>query len=718
MTTRIRSGHSGPGTITIAVRPVVVSVFLMALVPAVSPAAQDTNDRLDALLKQLKTGDAATTYKAAGRIPAAAQASGDYKRAVPALMERLDDWRQVMIIGGGSTTGSYVHSAAKRALVAIGKPAVPALLTRLRSIKKESRSVGDQCTIEALGQIGDPGAVDPLVGYVRRRDMNFRRPAMAALGSIGGKKAWDTLADLLEREKGPLRLSAARGLVEIDAAKAKKLIIPHVNTMLAYPDARVKRGTMNLLTRCKMTEAPRGLVTLLHDKDASVMKTAVFTLKYVPAPAGALPRLVELAENKATGEQALAAIKVISDPKAIKGLLKLTRSGNAGVRGAATKALGNLKNPEAVPELTALLNDGDRTVRWNALFAISEIPGSEAQKALYAATKNEDEKLSKMAEGFLMKRTGPAAVNLAQDMLADPDPNIRKNAAVTLAEAHKSNRDAVNRLLAAIEDPDKKVRSAAAFALGRIGSRRALLPLVGALHRERAPASMHTFENPGAYYISAISRLTKAHEQNPDRWYTWLLGKMTATGSRDPDTLIGEGGFALLKEMSTYESTGEKDFRRRALDLLTAQSVDKQRAAVMAIGLLGNEADLRQLKAIKTDDADVQRDVKTAVRWIEKEAAAAGSTTVARPKNNPKKTTRKPEKKPAPRKTTPVKTAPPPPLNATVKMIVYGSSPRAFINNKMVKVGDRIGQWTVKAIRRAEVIVTWREHEQRLNVSR
>lgn len=718
MTTRIRFGRPGAEKATIAVRPVVVWMFLAALLPAVSPAAQDTHERLNALLTQLKTGDAVAAYKAAGRMPAAAKASGDYTRAIPALMERLDDWRQVMIVGGGSQTGSYVHSAAKRALVTIGKPAVPALVTRLRSIKKGSRLVGDQCTIEALGQIGDPRAVDPLVAYVRRRDMSFRRPAMAALGALGGDKARDTLADLLEREKGALRLSAARGLVEIDAAQAKKLIMPHVNTMLACPDARVKQGTMNLLTRCKMTEAPRGLVKLLHDQNTSVMKTAVFTLKYVPAPADALPRLVELAEHKAVGEQALGAIKAINDPKAVGGLLQLTRSGNAGIRGAATKALGNLKNPEAVPELTGLLNDDDRTVRWNALFAIAEIPGAAAQKALYAATKSEDEKLGEMAEGFLMKRTGPAALSTALEMLADPDPNVRKNAAVTLAEAEAGNREAVDRLLAAIEDPDNKVRSAAAFALGRIGSRRALLPLVRALHCEKAPASMYKFENPKAYFISAISRLTRAHEQNPDTWYAWLLGKMTATGSRDPDTLIGEGGFALLKEMRTYESTSEKDFRRRALDLLAAQSVDRQRAAVMAIGLLGNEADLQQLKAIKTDDPGLQRDVNTAVRWIQQEAEAGSHATVARPKSTPKKTPQKPEKKPPPPTPRPAKTGPPPPLKATVKMIVHGSRPRAFINNKMVKVGDRIGQWTVKEIRRAEVIVTCKGHVRRLNVSR
>ena len=64
---------------------------------------------------------------------------------------------------------------------------------------------------------------------------------------------------------------------------------------------------------------------------------------------------------------------------------------------------------------------------------------------------------------------GAAAVPALLEMLADPDPALRSDAARAIARIGSDARDAVPQLTAALGDPDVNVRRYAARALGSIG---------------------------------------------------------------------------------------------------------------------------------------------------------------------------------------------------------------------------------------------------------
>jgi HEAT repeat protein len=74
-------------------------------------------------------------------------------------------------------------------------------------------------------------------------------------------------------------------------------------------------------------------------------------------------------------------------------------------------------------------------------------------------------------------RIGAAAVPALVEVLADPNPVVRRRAAQALARIGPDARDAVPDLIVALQDRNEEVRKSAARALGQIGpDARAAIP--------------------------------------------------------------------------------------------------------------------------------------------------------------------------------------------------------------------------------------------------
>src|SRR5216684_7655949 len=78
----------------------------------------------------------------------------------------------------------------------------------------------------------------------------------------------------------------------------------------------------------------------------------------------------------------------------------------------------------------------------------------------------------------ILRDQPPAPPDLVR-LITDPDARVRRRAA--LAIGHVGLREGVAPLIATLADPDLEVRQMAAFALGLIGDKRARDPLVAAL---------------------------------------------------------------------------------------------------------------------------------------------------------------------------------------------------------------------------------------------
>ena len=112
--------------------------------------------------------------------------------------------------------GDASAPAGKDDLVKLGKPAVPKLIEALKSDSTFARAT----TAEALGEIGDPKAVDPLIASLKDDDERLRASAAYALGALGDAKAVEPLAAALEDESVLVAANAAEALGKLGDKKA------------------------------------------------------------------------------------------------------------------------------------------------------------------------------------------------------------------------------------------------------------------------------------------------------------------------------------------------------------------------------------------------------------------------------------------------------------------------------------------------------------------
>ncbi len=703
------------------------SVVLLYGLWASVALAQSPEEALQDNMRKLAGGGPVEAFKAAREIGKLAHQGQACDAAIPLLMDHLDDGRKVRVVYSfGSISGDYVHEAARSALVAIGKPAVAPLIRRVDAILPGSGRVGDQMAIEALGDIGDPRALDVLQPYILGQGRPFRHVAIRAVAKIGGEAAWASLAAILDNDTGKTRLIAAQGLASLDAAQAGPLIAPHIGAMLSESD--VRQGAITLVHNCRIQSAAPQLVKLLDDQDEMVVAHSLTALAVLSLPAEALPRLVALSRLKPHNERAAKAIAAIDDPAARNGLTALLDDNDSVVRRAAAAALGKLKDPRVVPLLYARLNDPDAEMRWQAMNDLKTTPGPEALQALLLATANEDEKMARMAENALRTRREAAPAQALLGMLGHPQARVRKNVALVLANGPEDPaiEDA---LLSALNDPAPEVRYAAGQALAQVGTRQAFIPLLRALYCEPTPTSVHDPENPGLSFCQALSSLASPlYVQEPEKWLNWALGKMTEIGSRDPDRLLLADSAAMFDEMHRYRSTTVAEVRERALILLQDPSVDKRRAGVIALGIMAAPEDLARIQTLDAADPGLASDIRMAVAWMEEGQLHTDGQGVAEEGYTPdwvlapaSAAIQGPDR-PADAGAVDVETAPapatPPSIDFEVTMILPGERGRAMIGGKMVRVGDQIGQWTVKAIKADAVTITCDGYDAVLGLSK
>jgi HEAT repeat protein len=114
----------------------------------------------------------------------------------------------------------YVRSRAANALGLIGRPAVH----RLNEVLKEGVVMARCGAAAALGQTGDPDAIEPLIRSLADHETEVRVEAAAALGAIG-EPATASLIKFLKYTGGELRVEVVRALGQLNASEALEPLI-------------------------------------------------------------------------------------------------------------------------------------------------------------------------------------------------------------------------------------------------------------------------------------------------------------------------------------------------------------------------------------------------------------------------------------------------------------------------------------------------------------
>jgi HEAT repeat protein len=352
--------------------------------------------------------------------------SGKHKQAVPSLIKLLED------------ESPEVRIAAIEALGAIGHPAsVEPLVVALSNLHKTAKSrsrhpnhgaemMEHEALAKAVAAAGEP-AVPPLLKALEYEDKEARRLAAQALGRIKDPRAVEPLMRKLEDNRSDVRQAAALALGTIGDLRAIGALIKAADGR----DMETRRAAVDALGLLGSESAVNALIKAAGDQSEAVQLAAIKALAKIGGlRAAACLRSAMTGPRRTMCDAAEAALKSIQFSPA----------------GAAERA-----------ELAVILND----------FAAARGEGGMAVPAFIKALDFKDPQMrSKAAESLGLLKSAEAVTPLLQ-ALKDSNPAVQE---ATVNALVNIGAPALEGLEESLTFYDASVVRSAANALGRIGS--------------------------------------------------------------------------------------------------------------------------------------------------------------------------------------------------------------------------------------------------------
>ena len=230
-----------------------------------------------------------------------------------------------------------------------------------------------------------------------------------------------------------------------------------------------------------------GLIKALNNEDYIVRKEASSALKYVgdQRAVDALIKSLEY-ENWHSKFSVLISVRAnsaealgkIGSKKAVPFLIESLHDNDVEVRWKSAEALGRIGDKSAVEPLIFLLEDSDGDVRKHTARALGDLGDERAVDPLIDSLQDIDWPVRKNAATALGRIGDERALKPLLNALQDDDIDVRRHAIGALV---KMKKHAVKPLLKKLNDMDWQTRAITAEALGRIGDKKAVLPLAKAL---------------------------------------------------------------------------------------------------------------------------------------------------------------------------------------------------------------------------------------------
>ncbi|MCS5531575.1 MAG: HEAT repeat domain-containing protein [Candidatus Poseidoniales archaeon] len=179
-------------------------------------------------------------------------------------------------------------------------------------------------------------------------------------------------------------------------------------------------------------------------------------------------------EDWGVREDAAGALGESGDPRGVRPLIEALRDSDRAVRTAATSALASIGEP-AVMDLGNCLRDPDSVVQEAAASVLSSIADDRVVEPLIFALVSEDWVVRMHASKAIGRLASSQAVGTLVLLLQDKVPAVRDEAMVALKNI---GEQAVTPLVAALKDKNWRTRLKATEALGVLGSKTAIQPLI------------------------------------------------------------------------------------------------------------------------------------------------------------------------------------------------------------------------------------------------
>jgi HEAT repeat protein/beta-lactamase regulating signal transducer with metallopeptidase domain len=316
----------------------------------------------------------------------------------------------------------------------------------------------------ALGEKGDPRAVEPLIDVLGDVDPTVREWSLRALGDIQDPEAVEPVIDRLDDQDANVREWAARALGDLEDERAVEPLIDALDDQ----DSQVREWAARSLGGFRDERALQPLTDSLDDPDPQVQEWAARSLGDY-GDTDDLPDWKQGGQREPLMPGAHRQNRQVGDPETIEALIRSLSNDESDVREWATRSLGNLDDGRSVPHLVDLLQDESDDVREWAARSLGAIGD-------------------------------PRAVNPLIHSLEDDNSQVREWSARSLGALRDERM--IDPLIDRLRDDNDQVREWAVRALGAYGTPRALEPLAGMLDDENSQVrrwAKRALEHTGAY---------------------------------------------------------------------------------------------------------------------------------------------------------------------------------------------------------------------------
>lgn len=307
------------------------------------------------------------------------------------------------------------------------REAVPLLLTLLADGIGHVRSAA----ATALGGIGDPAAVSPLVGLLRDPYPDVREAGMEAIVVIGrtGQSCPGLVLTLLEPHFTDADEAFAAAAVRITGRLGGQGLIQRLDLALRDARGEIRRAAVEVVGAVGGAEAVAALRVALTDENVAVRREAVHRLG-ATQEASALPLLLPMLsdEDLWVRVRTVQALGGFAHPEAWRVLLAAAAGDPPGpCRLAAVRALGAGKVPGSLGILTELTGSPDRETGMAAIEALGALGDPEALDVLLTRLAD----LSWGLRAVAVRALGPLSSNprvraaLERAAAGDADPLVR-----------------------------------------------------------------------------------------------------------------------------------------------------------------------------------------------------------------------------------------------------------------------------------------------------
>lgn len=363
-----------------------------------------------------------------------------------------------------------VRATAAKSLGLLGyREAIPELIKALKDEEWVCFSA-----LDALGELKAEEAVSDIASLLSNSSEAVRFAAIETLGKLGSEKAVDALLSYLPKSSEDEGNAAIKSLIQIGITPEMADLSGHLIKMLKEGDWEEKEIALKGIVSFNCREAVPVIVDIAGSLDPSLPESEERITLLMDAVSAMdseeeLLKLLESPDMKYRGKSfAIEILGTTRSKKAVSRLLNYLTDISRDLRRASAEALGEIREPAPTEYLLEIsVKDVDAHVRRSAIEALGNIQSQDAFKPLMDLLEVEKyyDVIEKIVEALIKIDAGAFLSNISRYR-----DTVREVIAKTVFD--------VDILLSLADDPNKKVKIAAIYGLGRLGTDKAVSRLI------------------------------------------------------------------------------------------------------------------------------------------------------------------------------------------------------------------------------------------------